>query len=286
MIGNSGLRALRLGSSCQSQKSMSKVKKIVAAVFFCAGLFGAPVGNTYAPATIEKGFWVAPNSSVSFRSGYEGDFVSDGRLKQFDQSSGRVDCYEQHTNSASLTMNIRDRMDIYTILGGSKTWVNWRFSNVDAGTINRVDLASQVQFLWALGSRAILFEWGKATLGMGGRYSSCNYAPDWATLNGVSQHVNNARVKWRQWQVNCDLSYKIDLFVPYIGAKYYNQKAYLSDFSFPIADDESGSNSFENRTLVGLYLGSSISNGKYFMMNLEWRLIDEEAVSVTADFRF
>ena len=43
---------------------------------------------------------------------------------------------------------------------------------------------------------------------------------------------------------------------------------------------------FENRTPVGIVIGCSISNGKYFMLNIEGRLIDEDAVTISGDLRF
>ncbi len=251
-------------------------------IAFCA----APVENPSTPGLIRQGFFISCDSWVDFRVGYEGDFVADGRMRQFDQGHGRVDCYEQDTNSATVTWNILDRLDLYAIFGSSKTEADWRFRNVAAGTVTRIDMETNRDFLWGAGARAILWEWCNIFLGLGGRYSSCSYDPAWLTANGLAQSVSDAHFYWREWQINFDISYKISLFTPYIGTKYSNARARLKNFSIPISESLTGSNQFKNRIPVGFYVGCSLSNGKYFMLNVEGRVIDEEAVTISGDFRF
>lgn len=252
----------------------------------CTALNAAPVGNTSAPELIQEGFLISCDSWINFRLGYEGDFVADGRMKQHDQGVGRVDTYEQWTNSGTVTLNILDRMDIYGVFGSSRTEADWRFGDLSAGTVSRIELETKYCFLWAAGARAILYEWCNASVGLGGRYSSCNYRPVWLTSDGLLQSVSGSHFSWREWQINLDASYKIDLFTPYIGIKYSNARTQLKDFLVPISADLTGSNSFKNRIPVGLYLGCTLSTGQYFMLNVEGRLIDEEAVTISGDFRF
>ena len=252
--------------------------KIALLILLCTMLHAAPVGNPAAPALIQKGLFTSSHSWGSLRLGYEGDFVSDGRLGQFNQGVGRVDCYEQDTNSGTATFNLLDRLDLYGVFGSSCTKANWRFEDTAAETITRLNLATQNSFLWGAGARIILYEWGHAFLGFGGRYSASDYPLEWFTSNGAEQALEGALLHWRQWQINCDFAYKIELLTPYIGVKYSNERVDLQHFFF--------SSSFENRIPVGLYLGCTLSNGQYFMLNLEGRLIDEEAVSISGDFRF
>ena len=259
---------------------------ILAVLFVSTALHAAPVGNTFAPALIQKGLFISSNSWINFRLGYEGDFVFDGRMKQVDQGQGRVDTYEQWTNSGTLTLNALDRLDVYGVFGSSHTEADWRFEDSSLGTVTRIELKTKDDFLWGIGGRAVLYEWCNTSLGVGGRYSRCNYLLESLHSNGIMQSVDGAHLHWDEWQVNLDLSYKIDLFTPYIGVKYSRAKTNLGNFAVPISADLSGANTFENRVLVGLYLGCSLSTGRYFMLNLEGRLIDEEAVTVSGDFRF
>ena len=257
---------------------------IVVFSLFAVFLQAAPVGNGASPALIQEGFLIPSSYWVDFRIGYEGDFVGDGRMEQIEESSGRVDTFQQYTNAATLTLNFLDRLDLFGVLGSSRVCADWRFNH--ASTITRIELETLYRTLWAVGSRGILLEWGKVFLGLGGRYSYCNYKPSWMTSNGVPQSVLGSRLIWRQWQLDLDLSYQIDLFTPYFGIKYSNAHAKLGSFPVSIANNGSGNGHFENKTPVGIVIGCSISNGKYFLLNIEGRLIDEDAVTISGDLRF
>ncbi len=274
-----------LGLFFLSQKSIlsNMIEKFALLLIASTALYAAPIGNTSAPEIIQKGF---VTSWINFRVGYEGDFVADGRMRQYDEGQGRVDTYKQWTNSGTFTLNILERLDVYGVFGSSRTEADWRFEDIAAGTVTRIELKTEHNFLWAVGSRAILCKWCNTALGMGGRYASCKSQPISLTSNGVAESVSGSHFQWREWQINLDLSYKIDFFIPYIGAKYSNARTRLEDFSVPISAELVGSNRFKNRIPVGLYIGCTLSNGKYFMFNLEGRLVDEEAVTVSGDFKF
>lgn len=260
------------------------MRKIAFLFFTSTFLWSAPVGNPVSPDLIEKGVFTPCDSSFNFRLGYEGDFVSDGRMKQ--NSGERVDFFEQYTNSAIATLNLLDRVDLYGVLGSSVIRSNWRFELFSDETIHRIKIKTDADFLWAVGGRAILYQWWNTFLGFGGRYSFCNYHNRELSSDGEQYPVESTHLIWKQWQLNLDLSYKIHLFTPYIGVKYSQQEAKIGDFSVPISSNGLGSNQLVNRDPVGFYLGCGLCSGKYLMINLEGRLIDEEAISLTADLRF
>ncbi len=265
---------------------MKKFAVLIATVVASTTLFAAPVGNTFATGIIQEGFFISCDSWIRFRVGYEGDFVVDGRMKQYNQGVGRVDTYEQWTNSGTFTLNILDRIDLYGVFGSSRTEADWRFGDISAGTVSRIELETKYNFLWGVGGRAILYEWCNTSLGLGGRYSSCNARPIRLTSDGFIADVAGSHFKWREWQVNLDVSYKINFFTPYIGSKYSNARTRLKNFAIPISGNLTGSNSFKNRIPVGLYVGCALSTGQYFMFNVEGRVIDEEAITISGDFSF
>lgn len=245
----------------------------------------APIGNPSAPKIIQEGFFIPSTSWASARFGYEGDFVADSRMEQEGAGHSRVDSYEQETNSGTATLCLLNQVDIFTVLGSSRTRTDWRFVD-GGGSTHRAELETLYNFLWGVGARAILWSCGNASFGVGGRYESANYDPVWLTIDGNIQSASGTHLRWREWQINGDLSYKIDIFSPYIGAKYSNVRSKIGNFSVAISNDGSGSNEFENRTSVGVFIGCSLSTGKYFMLNVEGRLIDEEAVTISGDLRF
>lgn len=264
--------------------ALRKSTWVFSAVMSAVILHAAPVGNTMAPQLIQEGFLIPCDSWVDLRVGYEGDFVGDGRLEQTVEGSGRVDTFQQYTNAATYTLNIIDRIDLYGVFGSSRVCSDWRF-NI-AKTITRIQLETLYHFFWGAGARGIFFEWGKICLGLGGRYSYCSYRPSWLTTNAIPVSVAGTRLVWREWQVDLDISYNIDLFTPYIGVKYSNAFAKLGPFPTPVSSSGSGMDQFINRTPVGLFIGCSISNCKYFMLNIEGRLVDEDAVTISGDLRF
>jgi hypothetical protein len=253
-------------------------------LFFSMG-YAAPVGNTATPQLIEEGFFISRDSWIDIRIGYEGDFVGNGKLKQYQEGSGSVDTFQQYTNSGTVTLNILDRLDLFGIFGSSRICSDWRFTE-PSGVLARAELETLYHYLWAVGARGILFEWGDVSLGLGGRYGTADYKPSLLTINAVPVSVSGARCFWQEWQFDVDVSYKIDLFTPYIGVKYSRAKTSVGSFSVPISNSGSGSDHFINKTPVGLFLGCSLSTGKYFMLNVEGRLIDEDAVTISGDIRF
>jgi len=265
---------------------MRKFALLIGTFAAFATLHAAPVGNTSAPQIIQEGFFISCDNWFNFRAGYEGDFVADGRMKQYQQGAGRVDTYEQWTNSGTVTANLLDRIDVYGVFGSSRAQADWRFGDISAATVTRIEMETKYSFLWGVGARAILYEWCNTSFGLGGRYSSSNYEPVWLTADGFIQPVSGSHFHWREWQINMDASYRIDLFSPYIGIKYSNARTELKNFSVPISANLVGSNSFKNRIPVGLYVGCTLSTGQYFMLNIEGRVIDEEAVTISGDFRF
>ncbi len=254
-------------------------------LFAFFALHAAPVGNPAAPHILKEGVFIPYHSGVYGRVGYEGDFVQDARMKQIEESSGIVDRYTQTSNGAALTLNVVDRLDLYGLLSSSSTSTNWRYTN-DSDYVVRIKLETPYHFLWGLGARAILFEWGNLTLGTGGRYEQTGTRLSSLTSDGIGESVQGTRFHWREWQVDLGLSYHIDILTPYIGTKYSSARTEVVHAHVPIAANGSSTTHFENRHVVGLIVGCSLSTGKYFMLNVEGRLFDEEAVSVSADIRF
>ncbi len=250
-----------------------------------ACLHAAPVGNAAAPRLIQDGLVCPQCLWIDGRIGYEGDFVFDGNLQQTATNSGCVDTFQQYTNSASATLNVCDRLDLFGVFGSSRVSADWRFKNDNA--ITRIQIETLYHFLWSVGARGLVAEWSQVCFSLGGSYSFCSYPPSLAAINGTPmQDLSNTGLRWRQWQADLTFSYNIELLTPYLGLKYSNTEARLGTFAEPIAPGSLGSNTFQNRNPVGLIIGCSLSNGKYFMLNIEGRFIDEDALTLSGDVRF
>jgi hypothetical protein len=257
----------------------------LAALFFATfSINAAPVGSPAFPDLVREGFFIPKGYWINIRLGYEGDFVGDGRLKQTIEGSGRVDNCKQETNSATATINLYDRIDIFGVLGSSRISSSWRFTESEMTSL--VSMETNYDFLWGVGGRMILFEWGNTVLGAGGRYAQSSLKPVWMQINGISVPAVGTKMGWDEWQVDLGLAQKIEIFIPYVGVKYSSVRSDLGIFPFAIASNGDGALHMKNRNPVGVFVGCTLTTGKYFMLNVEGRLIDEEALSVSGDFRF
>ncbi len=257
-----------------------KILFFLSAFFF---LHAAPIGNGAAPALIRESLVFPDSFWLDARAGYIGDFVGNANLEQ--APGGAVDHFQQYTNSASATCNLYNRLDLFGTFGSSRVSADWRFANEN--TITRIQFETLYHFLWSAGARGIVFEGSLLCFSLGGCYTFCSYPPSWASANGTPMDdLSNVNLRWRQWQADCAISYKIDLLTPYLGLKYSDAAAYLTGFPDPIATGFASSVEFQNKNSVGLILGCSISNGRYFMLNVEGRFIDEYALSLSGDLRF
>lgn len=248
-------------------------------------LIAAPVGNPAAPQLIEEGAFLSRDNWISARCGYEGDFVSDAQMKQTEESHGRVDCFQQSTNAGTLTIDFFDRVDIYGVLGSSRSEISWRFTDADE-EIHQVQIGTHYDFLWGVGTRIILHQWNCLTAGIAGSYRWARYDPSYVTWDALNVSASGTHVDWREWQAGLGLSYKIGLLTPYLGGKYSGARAKLGTFSVPIAENGSGNLHMKNRNSFGIFIGCTLTTGCYFMLNVEGQLIDEQGISISADLRF
>ncbi|MFA6119628.1 MAG: hypothetical protein WCT85_04925 [Parachlamydiales bacterium] len=255
---------------------------ILSAVFYVSG-FATTVGNPLNPEIIEEGFFISPTSWINFRVGYEGDFISDARLYNALQK-GKIDNFKKDINSGTLTLNFQNRMDVFGVVGEGRIRSDWRFENLNA--VSRLQLESNYRLYWAAGAKVILFQWCNTALSTGGRYTFMKPSISYITIDGIPQDKGNSRIKSKDWQIDLGLAHRIDLFIPFIGVKYLNAKERVYDSPVVISADNQNYVNMKNKDRFGIYAGCSLSNSKYFMLTVEARFIDEEAISVSGDLKF
>lgn len=263
----------------------NRMKKVIIyfLILVASQVYAAPCGNPLNPEIIEEGFFISPCRWANFRIGYEGVFVADARMeKRFDK--GKIDNFKFDINSGTFTLNLQNRVDLFGVFGASRIRSDWRFENSNA--MSRIELETNYKFYWAAGGKIILFQWGNTGLSCGGRYSFTDPSLSFITLDGSPRNVELTKIKYRDWQIDLGIGHKIDIFIPYIGVKYLNAKAFV--FNSPIVIESNGLNYIllKNKDKFGVYAGCTLSNCKYFLLTVEARFIDEEAISVVGEMRF
>ena len=251
--------------------------------FICG--FAAPIGNPATPKMLDVGFFIPKEVWVNIRSGYLGDFVFYGPMQQKFSNNQSVDKYTQMVNSGSITLNVLERLDLYGTVGATDLNYAWRFQSL-ADLTKFVQAQTESSLQWSIGMRALLYSYKKFDLGIGASYAQSSPSLRYLTINGANVPLQGSSVNFEAWQASAAFSYSIDIFTPYIGANYLHVQNKIFVENVAIANQGNMHNEIENQIPVGLYLGCTLSSSKYFFLNLEARLISEEAVSVSGEFRF
>nr|Q46407.1 RecName: Full=Major outer membrane porin; Short=MOMP; Flags: Precursor [Chlamydia muridarum]pir/I40741/ major outer membrane protein - Chlamydia trachomatis [Chlamydia trachomatis]AAA16615.1 major outer membrane protein [Chlamydia muridarum] len=216
-----------------------------------------------------------------------------------------------------------------------------------------VELYTDTAFAWSVGARAALWECGCATLGASFQYAQskpkveelnvlCNAAQ--FTINKPKGYVGkefplaltagtdsatdtkDASIDYHEWQASLALSYRLNMFTPYIGVKWSRAsfdadtiriaqpklaEAILDVTTWnptiagagTIADGTGAAatangladtlqivslqlNKMKSRKSCGLAIGTTIVDADKYAVTVETRLIDERAAHVNAQFRF
>lgn len=264
---------------------MRKTLFLILSLFYCTYNWSAPMGDPSKPKMVQQGLLIPENSWIYLFGEYEGNFVGDRRLKQRSNNMRRIDNFSLDTNSGKAAVDLLNRCELFGILGQSRICANWRTQNI-LGDLSEIEMETKYDFSWAAGAKVILLEWGNTQLTSGGRYFYTKPRMLWLTKNGVSYSVDDARMKFVEWQVDLGVSHKIDIFTPYIGIKYSQSHSTLATISSTtISDNDTNNLRMKSRNHLGIVLGYGSTTGKWYVVDVEVRLIDEAAVTISGGFR-
>nr|ABB51016.1 major outer membrane protein [Chlamydia trachomatis] len=212
-----------------------------------------------------------------------------------------------------------------------------------------VELYINTTFAWSVGARAALWECGCATLGASFQYAQskpkveelnvlCNASE--FTINKPKGYVGaefplnitagteaatgtkDASIDYHEWQASLALSYRLNMFTPYIGVKWSRvsfdadtiriAQPKLAEAILDVTtlnptiagkgsvvssgtDNELADtmqivslqlNKMKSRKSCGIAVGTTIVDADKYAVTVEARLIDERAAHVNAQFRF
>jgi len=242
-------------------------------------------GNPSLPMMPEEGMFISKEKWFGVKVGYQFDDVYDRRLRMahrhVDGQRRKVQEYESLSNQGVLTFNFNDRVEIFGTLGVMSFELSQRpFKDT------KVSYHTETHFAWGVGGRAILAYWGDLQIGVNASYLHSDLPLSSVRINGESFGKKHAEAEFRQWQIGAGVSYRFHWFVPYVGLDY-------SDFRTKIEHLNALKFLFHRNHVVfkevyplGGFLGFGLSPDKGFNINFEARFINENAVSVSGDFKF
>jgi major outer membrane protein len=256
-------------------------------------------GNPSLPEIIDEGFFLPSDLFMGIKVGYQRDQVFNRNLQTGRTGSHHVSESQQLYNQGVLTLNFMDRVEIFGSAGAMTIDISDRQRTFD-GTSKvpyQVEIHSHNEFTWGAGLRADIIDWCNAAFGVSTNFQYAHPHTRWNALQGATVS-NFSRVRWLEWQIGIGLSYHIDIFTPYIGVNYSkvnarvrktNSKAFFLTVPtelLPLPDFIPPSFKMRNYDHFGMVLGCDLSNGKYFDLGVEVRLISEEALTLKGDIKF
>lgn len=246
--------------------------------FFPPLLFAAYVGNPANPAIMNTGF-LSANYLLKGTSGYIYDYTSNKRYQASITRSGfdpntTFKKFGIHSQLASFSVILLERLEIFGAAGGSKEQAKGK-ADPDVS----FDFKSTYQFSWSAGSKVVLLQWGKT-------YFSCDftYFAIPATSHSFFKYFDRLdlpinfgkqETSLKEWQISGGLSSRFAFLTPYIGLTYLRSNLHIE------SSPETGPIDYENVAKWGYFYGLTISLTGRLHCNLERRMRDEFAYTIS-----
>lgn len=184
------------------------------------------------------------------------------------------------TYAGIANLNIKKRLDLYTILGSSRMQLDHEIFTTRA-------------FAWAVGSTLALIKYHGFFLGGDVKYFETNQKPRYFVVDGLPFNiVGDYRLRYQQMQASIGMAYHRWIFVPYLNGTYIftriEPEPALVLVRFP---DEDEVVALESKSIVGkkpwgMALGLTLVDAKKASLAVEWRLFNQNAVNVNGEIRF
>lgn len=244
-------------------------------------LFALYMGNPSAPEIVNEGFFFCPENWLAVKAGYQRDWVFDRNMRAVSKVAGRMDDFDFIADQGVLTINLIDRIELFGAAGAAC----FHASHCPRPGV-RHEYKTQDQFTWGVGLRGTFASWKGASFGINGAYQRAHPTMKWVTVNGAPVSLSDgAKLSYAEWQVGLGVSYQIDSFIPYIGAKYSNAAARFKHLPEGLLSTGRYFKA-KNRRKFGMAVGTTLSNGDRFSSTIEVRLIDEQSITLAAEVKF
>lgn len=261
------------------------VRHILWGFFFLSfsSLSAILVGNPAQPGLLESSILQTKPSWWSFRVGYLDDWVYKQRFRDEFHLAGVTQtqtCMKLSTYAALLTLNFKNRIDFYGIVGSSRMQIDH-------------EIFTKRALGWGVGGKLILFKHGDFFLGTDVKYFETNQKPRYFVVDGFPFNiVSNYRLKYHEIQAALGMSYRAWIFAPYANATYLLTKVEPQPavlfVRFPDMDEivDVESKSIVGEKKWGMALGLTLVDCKSASLSFEWRVFNQNAIDVNGEIRF
>lgn len=265
------------------------MKKFLLFLLAAPYLFASPVGNPCGPGLMQAGIFSSSNPWIKVTTGYLADYVSNMPLKMT-SGSAEFDPEESfkhfglHSQMATFSLVLLQRLEAYTYLGGSKEHLKWHEEPHTSLYSALFDFQSSYHFSWIAGARVVLLQWGQTFFSIDGSYFAIPSSPKsfFKFLNRLHLPLDKEKQQFhlREWQAGAALSSKIWILTPYAGAKYLHARLHIQ------SGPETSALNYRNKEKFGYFFGLTLSLTSKFLITGERRLHDEFAYMVSTQAVF
>ncbi len=239
-------------------------------------------GNPEFPTIIDQGVIFTKEKDFTFDTGYQKDWVFDYKLKAENLVDSAFSVASSNTDQAFLNVNIFKNYQLYSTLGSTQLKLNQSLRSNE-----EVIYTSSNTFTFGLGGKMLIWQGFNFSVGIDGKYQyACPQFPTITKDGTLIDQTKMAYLSFYAWQIGASVAYHIDIFSPYIGAKYLNQRGHFQKLKSGIISYLDDDFYVSNRIPVGGFVGLTMSSGKDFSFTIESRFLDENSLTLFFDLRF
>lgn len=241
------------------------------------------VGNPGQPGLQTEGIALDSPTSWSFRVSYLGDYIYKQRCRdefviEGDKISETV--MKLSTYAAMITFNIKDRLDLYTILGSTRMQID-------------EEIFTKRRLGWGVGGKFVIYQHPNFKIGVDAKYFETRQKPTFLISDKLAFNVlSNFILEYDEIQVAVGMTGRAWIFAPYINATYLianltPDPRYLI-VRFPDEDlsVEVPSTAVIGGNRWGMTLGLTLIDQCKASLALEWRTFNQEAIDMNLEIRF
>ncbi|MBS0624586.1 MAG: hypothetical protein JSS32_00875 [Verrucomicrobia bacterium] len=243
---------------------------------------GFYVGNPGSPGIMNAGFFTNRNPFIKITSGYIADYTSNKRYvaNQNQPNFDPNDTFKEfglHSQLASLSVILLERLEIFGTLGGTKERAKWHGQPMSDNPLTiYFDFKSSHSFSWSAGARVILIQWGQTFLSTDFSFfevpeTSKSYFQFFQKIAGAP--MEKQYFNMNEWQINGGLASRFWFLIPYVGVNYLRSRMHIQHGPATEAVN------YHNKEHIGYFFGLSLSLGPKLFVNFERRIRNEFAYS-------
>ncbi len=261
-------------------------KILTCLLFFIALFIVAPVramyqGNPFAPEMLEECLLLSKDTFMGFKVGFQHDQVFNRRLKVVSGAKGTIGECKILADQGVAVLNFFNRVELLGSAGGA----NFHVVETIRAANSLLEFQTHNGLIWGAGGRIALFNWRSITLGVSAGYEQSRVGTRYASLGGLLL-TPSPRWNYHEWQMGLGISYKVDIFVPYIGATYSRARASLRKIPSMLILSNQDKVGLKNEENFGLTVGCDLTTEHVVDLGIEFRMFSEQAVTVKGDLKF